>query len=477
LTKTPAVQRERELKFELPTNFQAPAAEELAGRPVRTDRSDIRLESTYYDTAQFALLRHRITLRRREGDDDTGWHLKVPAGSARTEIRLPLAAGEHIPVRIAELVNGLAAGEDLAPVAIVKTVRHRTEVFDGAQLLFEIADDDVRGTALGAIARATSWQELEVELGVDDERLLAKVSKRLVRAGATQSASASKLARTLDWTDPVQSAGLDPSGLFARYFGEQLLEIGAGDVALRRGLDPVHKTRVATRRFRSTLRVFKKAFRDPEQAQRLDDELSWYQDLLGEVRDRQVLRERFGEALSRVPPELALGPVAATIEETLLGEQLVAAEEVSAALHSERYQALIRTATQWAALPPLRPDMDVTDVVDLAERAQRKARKRLKQARAADYAALLHRARKAIKRARYAVELTAPLEGKRAKKTIKRYKQAQDVLGEHQDSVIATGVLRRLGAIADNGFTFGLLYEQERAAAAQARGAARALRL
>ena len=128
----------------------------------------------------------------------------------------------------------------------------------------------------------------------------------------------------------------------------------------------------------------------------------------------------------------------------------------------------------------VRPDVDADAILRMAAKARRKARKRLKQALAADDAVLLHRARKAAKRARYATELTAPLVGKRAKKAIKEHKRVQDALGEHQDSVIAAELLRRLGAAAtgagQNGFTYGLLYERERHRAERARHNARRLR-
>ena len=63
---------------------------------------------------------------------------------------------------------------------------------------------------------------------------------------------------------------------------------------------------------------------------------------------------------------------------------------------------------------------------------------------------------------------------KAAKKQVKRYRQLQDLLGEHQDSQISAALIRRLGAQAgttggENGFAFGVLYEQERRRASVAR--------
>ena len=467
-----ATHREQELKFETPPDFVMPAPEDLLGKAVRSDRSVVHLDSTYFDTAQRSLLRYGVTLRRREGEDDTGWHLKVPAGSARTEIRLPLEAGSSVPDRLATMVAGIAAG-DLAPVAIVKTTRRRTRLFDDDQLLIELADDKVVGTVFGAAATVTTWHELEAE------RLLAEVGKRLVGAGAIRASAPSKLARTLGWTDPRDSAGSDARGVVLRYLTAQVLELGSGDIAFRRGLDPVHKTRVAGRRFRSALRVFRDAWRDPAAAGRLDDELSWYQDLLGEVRDRQVLRARLSGLVAGLPEALVLGPVSATIDENLLGEQVVARDALGAAMDSQRYLDVLRSAEAWATDPPMRTDADVDELLQMTAKAQRTARKRLKQALAADSPELLHRARKAAKRARYATELTAPAAGKSAGKRVKAYKHAQDALGEHQDSAIAAAALQRLGAAStapdQNGFTFGLLYEREQVAAERARQNAHAL--
>lgn len=466
--------RERELKFETPSQFAMPKPEQLLnGRAVRSERSVVELESTYYDTAQHSLLQHRVTLRRREGDDDTGWHLKVPTGSARTEIKVPLGSGRSVPRRLAAMVAGLTVGE-LAPVATVKTRRERTRVFDGDRLVIELADDEVTGTALGATATVTKWHELEVELGsADDEALLTDVAELLIAAGARPAEAPSKLARTLGWSDPIESAGKDAHGLIVRYLGAQLGEIGSGDIAFRRGVDPVHKTRVAVRRFRSTLRVFGAAWLDLADARRLDAELSWYQNVLGDVRDREVLRARFADLVDGLPVELVLGPVSAMIEEKLGREQAVARQALSTAMDSDRYLQLLRSVEEWATNPPIRADVDRDDVLRMARKAQRTARKRLKKALAADSAELLHRARKAAKRARYATELVAPALGKPASKQVAAYKHAQDTLGEHQDSVIAAAVLRRLGAAAtgpdQNGFTFGLLYEQEQAAATRAR--------
>src|SRR4051794_30840 len=64
----------------------APVAE---GEPLRQ-----RLEATHFDTADLRLASAGLTLRRRTGGDDAGWHLKIPAGSdTRSGVRLPPGPG------------------------------------------------------------------------------------------------------------------------------------------------------------------------------------------------------------------------------------------------------------------------------------------------------------------------------------------------------------------------------------------------
>src|SRR5882757_2429693 len=100
------------------------------------------------------------------------------------------------------------------------------------------------------------------------------------------------------------------------YLTAQIDRIDAGDTGLRTGSDPIHDTRVAIRRLRSTLRVFAKLF-DRAAATELESELKWFAAALGDVRDCQVQRKRFGAALDRLPDELVLGPVRSDIRNTL----------------------------------------------------------------------------------------------------------------------------------------------------------------
>jgi CHAD domain-containing protein len=271
------------------------------------------------------------------------------------------------------------------------------------------------------------------------------------------------------------------------YLDAQIGEIEAGDTALRSGEDEdtIHDMRVAIRRLRSTLRVFAKVF-DAAQIDGMDAELKWFAGLLGDVRDCQVQQRRFSRVLDGMADGLILGPVRSRIINHLRAIELPARNLVTEAMESTRYRNVMAVLRGWRDRPPLDGAVASGTLRQRARRAQRKADRRLAAALGSDLesdgAAMLHRARKAAKRARYAAELCRSFDDRgRAKRTIKRYKQIQSVLGDHQDSAVASEALRSMGVAAgttvgENGFTFGLLYAHEEHVARQSRWDAQRLR-
>jgi CHAD domain-containing protein len=108
------------------------------------------------------------------------------------------------------------------------------------------------------------------------------------------------------------------------------------------------------------------------------------------------------------------------------------------------------------------------------DRTFRRAQRRLAAARSgADRDVRLHEARKAYKRARYAVDVLRPVDGRQAKRLAKRISAVQDVLGAHQDTVVLRQLLRELGMRAylagENSFTYGLLHARQAEAARRTR--------
>jgi CHAD domain-containing protein len=256
------------------------------------------------------------------------------------------------------------------------------------------------------------------------------------------------------------------------YLAEQCTVIIDSEAQLRAGEDVIHKTRVAVRRLRSTLRVFAEFF-DPAEAARLEEELVWWAGLLGKVRDTDILTQRQTALLAELPAELILGPVESTIQTELAVRRKQAMDEMFEGLNSERYRKLIGMVHRWRSDPPFTDAADApADAINAAiKKAKKKVRKRLDRAVASRRAEepsdeLFHRARKASKRHRYAVEAALPIWGSKADKIISERKDLQDLLGNHQDSIVSAAFLRELGArigirSGQNGFSYGVLYGHE----------------
>jgi CHAD domain-containing protein len=465
---------ERELKWEVDEDFAVPRLDDIVGG-ADVQRSTVELCSAYYDTDDGDLHAHGVLLRRRDGDDDTGWQLKVPNADGRVEIRTSLT--DTPPPELADMLTGMRLGKPLVNVATIRTVRDRYRITEPSRrrVCAELDDDHVRASL---DHRLLAWREIEVELGPAAKSLPRRLADRLAEAGAQPSRYPSKLARVSRTAQPKRVGGTPAGAALADYMNAQTDEIFGGDLGLRRGSDPIHDTRVAIRRLRSTLRVFRKLL-DSAAIAGVDDELKWYAGLLGEVRDCDVQRDRFRAALAELPPELVLGPVANRITTDLQKIQLQAREQVTEAMNSQRYLDLLAILQKWRTDPPIAAPPTQQALDKRARRAERKADRRLVEAVESGDDALLHRARKAAKRARYAAELRVPVD-KSAKATAKHYKRIQRVLGDHQDSVVASDTLRRLAITAgttagENGFTYGLLYESEQRAASEARDKAREL--
>ena len=198
---------ETEQKYDADADFALPklgGLPELGGRrPANPKR--IYLSATYFDTENLDLIQHKVTLRRRVGGDDEGWHLKLPVRKdTRQELHVPLDEGAtgSVPARLAAQVEEITAGQHLRPVAIVDT--ERTVVTlpgPSGDALVEVADDLVTAVRLGETdSEPMTWREIEVEVvsaSSGATSLLETVGKTLRQAGARPSASGSKLARVL----------------------------------------------------------------------------------------------------------------------------------------------------------------------------------------------------------------------------------------------------------------------------------------
>jgi CHAD domain-containing protein len=490
---------ETEMKYEAPPGTTVPQLDSLPSVAGTAGPLEQLLEAEYYDTDDLRLIREGVTLRRRRGGSDPGWHLKLPvAGSTRREIQLPLGRGRQVPARLARLIHGYTRGEALRPVARISTRRQVVTLIDNTGTsLAEIAADDVSAQTLGEETMLSQWAEVEVELTGGSPRLLKAADAQLRRDGLQPSARAAKLERALGWSAPRDSRPA-ANGSDGRHHAVR--PASAGDVVLAylrehsarlKSLDPmvradepdaVHQMRVTTRRLRSTLQSFGKII-PRSGTEGMLAELKWLGGVLGEARDAEVLASRLAHNLRTIPPELVLGPAEARVQGHFAPIQAAARKNVVAALDSPRYFALRDALDEMLADPPLSAEADRPAgrvLPATAGRTYRRTRRRIRQAGQTppgrSQEAAYHEARKAAKRARYAGEAVSPALGQDARRFTKQMKKIQSVLGDHQDAVVARGVDRELGIGAylagENAFTFGLLYEREDQRAARLRAEA-----
>ncbi|WP_165964551.1 CYTH and CHAD domain-containing protein [Actinomadura sp. KC216] len=474
---------EIEQKYDAAAGFVLPELDGLPGVASVTEPEVHELHAGYFDTADLRLAAHGITLRRRRGGTDAGWHLKMPTGpDSKQELRAPLGRPLVVPARLAGLVAAYTREAALSPVATLETVRTVVRLLDedGTELA-EVADDLVTGRTDG---EPVQWREIEVELGAGTPELLKAAGKRLRKGGARRAKSSSKLGRLLgdavvpseaaaaraaarSWIAEATSNGKAPAvttgEVVLGYLAEQVAAVLALDPKARLGEDDaVHRMRVAVRRLRSALRSYRPVL-DAERTAPLGPELRWLAGVLGEVRDREVLRMRFAGA-----PTFLL--------DDLERQERAAYRRMNATLKEDRYFALLDKLDRLVIDPPF------------AREADRKARKELPglvtrawDRMARDYASIKtaddpdiarHETRKSAKRARYAAELAVPVLGVAARRVVKDARRIQEVLGDYQDGVIAMEHLEAAGKrtrVPAEAFALGVLYGKEQCQAVAAR--------
>ncbi|SNT12102.1 CHAD domain-containing protein [Asanoa hainanensis] len=486
---------ERERKFESPAGFRVP---DLLrdGISALDEPALLKLDATYYDTPELRLTRGALALRRRTGGADAGWHLKVgAAGGARTEHQRALTRSTGPPRDLMRLVQAATRGAPVEPVARIETRRREWRLLgaDGA-VLATLADDAVVGHDL-VDDRRVAWHEIEVELVDGDEELLDAVERRLRKAGARPGSPAKihrVLAERLATLTAIDAGAATPVLAYAAAHRDDLV---AHEPAARAGdVDGVHDMRVAVRRLRSTFRTFRGLWG----AGRVDGvraELKWLGEQLGGVRDAQVMGPRLAKAVRHEPPELVLGPVAADLSERFAADEAAALTQLRRALSSRRYAALLSTLDEVIEAPPVVSvgpgwvNRRIHKAVRRADGLLDLALERQNEGGTGDDDPALHEARKAYKRGRYAVEVRKLAGDKNARKLVRGLRGLQDLLGDHQDSVITRQVLRSAALSAHdrkaNTFTYGLLYAEQVAhgralvralPAAQARSRRRKLR-
>lgn len=479
----PRTHREVERKFRVHALFEMPELLTPSAPTSATTDAPFEMEAVYHDTRELTLFRWGITLRRREGGPDAGWHMKLPVagadGTTRDEMHLPLEAGAvgAVPGALVEVVAPLLHELPLVPAVTLSTTRTPTLLrdADGSHVV-EVVDDLVTIRSNGRVASV--FREVEVE-ALDPDRaapVMGDLADLLQAHGAVPS-SVSKAAsalgpRTAEPPD-VPALPMPPPDALAVDAIRAILSMHVrhllmADVGVRRDLpDSVHQMRVAARRLRSTLTTFGPLL-DPDTAAALKDDLRWMADELGAIRDTEVMMSRLDDHAGELSDPADTQRCRAALDPLLHAQLAAARSSTLAALRSDRHQQLVDDLMAAATHPPVNDDAyQRCDVVllPLVRRAWRRADRAVSRLDLDGPSETWHQARIDAKRARYAAESLAAVAGRPLERLAVVLADATEVLGDHQDAHVAQALLRDVAGRPQTdgatGMSLGLLHEFE----------------
>jgi triphosphatase len=445
------------------------------------------LRDVYYDTEDWRLYRAGYALRVRRDNESAEATMKALMPSEggirrRREISEPLKGVQTpkgIPGPVGERVRRVAGTADLRPLFEVST-RRRTfalcsetpssgEIVEDtsgnirpqnseqdAIVLAEVALDESEIFANGG--DSTHLSRVEVEVGSDAAihdgvRDFVEVLKEALklrptrtskfRTGLSVAGLSPEVALDLGPTeiDATLSCGGVAFAILRRHFGQML----AHEPGVRLGEDPeeLHDMRVATRRLRAALKLYSDFL--PKRSERYERDLRWVAGALGEVRDLDVHLEGLSEEASRN------GEVLEEVVSLLRERRNEARRGMLEALDSNRYERLIAsfsaTLRRGRSPTPTSPILEVApNLIRDRYKKVRKSANRLSEDSPPEH---YHDLRKKGKRLRYALEPLQEIYGKPAQKMVKLLKKIQDDLGDHQDFIVASGLMEELGVAGD----------------------------
>jgi CHAD domain-containing protein len=460
---------EREVKFGVDLSFALP---NLGGVcPGITYLPDQELRAEYLDTADRRLWHRDITLRFRTVDHAGigTWTLKLPTAGFGptldgTELSW-LGPREAIPAEATRVLRGLVRGSTLDRLVEMVTARRRFALHDADGGKWGELDDDTVAV-IGGPRDGTRFRQIEVELESVGRSGLDGVVEQLRVAGAivdNQPKVAKALGRaglaSADDVAPVDG-GASLGDVVRASIANALDGILDHDYRLRlEPFDPlslsVHHGRVASRRLRSDLKTLRPVL-DPDWMARIRPELQWLGEVLGRVRDADVLAGHLSAARA-VLLEDAEG--IDELEQRLAHQRRTACWQLAEVLDSQRYVDLVdqlhtaaRTTPFTASGRPGRPS-PVSRVTDPASFALPPLirdrfdalRQKVDGAGSHPSDVELHGIRIGAKQVRYAAEMAIPVIGIPARLTSVAAQKLQTVLGEHHDAVVAVQWLRQEG--------------------------------
>lgn len=425
--------------------------------------STSRLVSTYFDTPKLQLRKKGMALRiRRVGhvlEQTLKWNDPNGAGlQRRREFNHPVA--NDLPdldviqdAGVRGWLHRRGMAKALQEVFVTDIRRTKWPVYyDGAQIEVALDEGELR-----AGKGSSPVSEIELELVSGDPAALLDlamaISSRLdvtldhgSKASRGYALFEGAQARPVKGTDPALAGDMTLWAAFGAFMGSGVRQLVANAPVVLQGSDPegVHQARVAVRRMRAALALFKPVLAEGPQSD-LRRELRWLQQELGPARDWDVfIVETFTPLRRRAGASAALDRLANSAEDARQAGYTRAA----AAISSRRFTSCLLRLEKWL----LEGENDCRSDATLPEFAgavlDRRRRRVLKMAGKSVITLpeeSLHALRIELKKLRYAASFFQALYGRaRSKAYLKTLAGLQDCLGSLNDAVVQGQLLAEL---------------------------------
>ena len=431
---------------------------------LRARRAEL-LQTTYYDTADGALVRAAVALRvRRAGrrwEATAKWPGAVRQGvHARPELTVPLPGPPAAPFvlpagPLRDALHAYVLDRPLVPLLRTDITRRPVDLLPargtGAPLA-EIALDRVALCTTDGTAAAPPYCEVEIEQRAGTREDCIAAARALRRAFALVPSRGTKFARGLAALGaagaPLRTTvAADDTLLAATHslIAAQLARLRGAVSGVRRG-DPeaIHQMRVAVRRLRTVVRLGRDAL-PGRGADALRRELRWLGAALGGVRDLDVQLARLDAHAGQLPAvqRRRLTGYRSALRRRRDTARAGLREVIDGARVTRLLLALERAATPGRRMRPAAGDVPVARAGrEAVRRAQRRLRKRGRAVGGRFEAEDLHALRIRAKRLRYLVEALAPFTGRAGRRLVAQLTELQDVLGRFNDAIIAAATVR-----------------------------------
>jgi len=447
--------------------------EELAELGHRVEKGPSEsIVDTYFDTPDWLISRAGWAYRCREKGDARTLTLKTlsPGEGAvfvRDEVDQPLAAdvppGGQLPSgpvqeRLDSIVNGHPRRE-------LFRVRNRRTCYEikaagEAATSIEMAVDRAEIVADREGSEPVRFMELELELNQGDSSTVSDLARVLGERVGLLDAQLSKFERGLQVVgiERPEDMGTLPPVQISRE--SAMLDVAYAQIARQvstlelqqprawEGIDPrgVHQMRIATRRLRAALRVFR-ALLPTDAVARFGRELRWLAGVLGDVRDADVYDQHFSAHVATLPEKDVRALT--SFQQRMRVVRQAARVRLLEALGGRRYQRLIADLEHFTRAGPtsgMRRRFGGLTVGYGADRCIREAivkmLKRGRRIHAGSTKEQIHKLRIRGKRLRYLMEFFSELYCDELRRPLGACKRLQDVLGEYHDDVVACAYVR-----------------------------------